>query len=73
MEGFSDQPSELYNKEGAIYHFYGAIFAAAWLGRTIPDIGNAEGRYFPSHEELESFEVFTKLIGWTVIYVVRSD
>jgi hypothetical protein len=32
IEGLSDDPSEKYNKEGAIYHFYGAMFAASQIG-----------------------------------------
>jgi hypothetical protein len=32
IEGFADDPTEKYNKESAIYHFYGAMFAATKLG-----------------------------------------
>jgi hypothetical protein len=32
IEGFADDPRERYNKEGSIYHFYGAMFAASQLG-----------------------------------------
>ncbi len=31
LEGFTDNPSEKYNKEGAIYHFYaGALLSSQW-------------------------------------------
>ncbi len=32
MEGFADDPNEKYNKEGTIYHFYGAMLAASQWG-----------------------------------------
>lgn len=32
IEGMTDDPSERYNKEGAIYHYYGAMFASAEAG-----------------------------------------
>jgi hypothetical protein len=38
IEGFSDSPSEKYNKEGALYHFYGAMFAASQWGTIAVDL-----------------------------------
>jgi hypothetical protein len=32
IQGFADDPSEKYNKEGAIYHFYGAMLAGSQWG-----------------------------------------
>lgn len=32
LEGFTDDPNEQYNREGSIYHFYGAMLAGSQLG-----------------------------------------
>jgi hypothetical protein len=42
IEGFGDNPSEIYNKEGAIYHFYGALFAGSQWGSVTNMIANVE-------------------------------
>jgi hypothetical protein len=34
IEGLADSPTDLYNKEGALYHFYGAMFAGYLWGRS---------------------------------------
>jgi hypothetical protein len=38
IEGFSDSANEKYNKEGALYHFYGAMFAASRWGPVVVEI-----------------------------------
>lgn len=32
LEGFTDDPAEQYNREGSLYHFYGAMLAGSQLG-----------------------------------------
>jgi len=52
MEGLADTPSQRYNKEGAIYHFYGAMYAASQVGDAALPMAALENIMF-GHDRIE--------------------
>jgi hypothetical protein len=52
IEGFADDGKQKYNKEGAIYHFYGAMYAASRIGEAAFSMAGLENVMF-GHDRIE--------------------